>query len=398
MRILVVQESDWLEKGPHQSHHLMERMAENGHKVMVIDHEISWRTQHPRDIFSRKFILNDVKKTTEAGGVVVIRPPFIRWRIIDYISIAVSHAIEISRQIRDFAPDVIVGFGILNATIARHLSRKVGIPFVYYVIDELHRLTPDRQLTRVAKMLESHNMRTADLVLSINEGLREYTVEMGASASRTQVLKAGVDFTRFRSDVSGASLRQRLGIADDRIVLFFMGWLYEFSGLRELCDELMSDLPKYNRLTLLIVGKGELTDYLNSASSSDRAGGRIIIQGWQPYEMIPEYIAASDICILPSLKHEIVSNIVPIKLYEYMAMGKPVIATDHYGIHKEFGDGNGIIYVDTPEDVPGIALLIDESRTYRQIGDIARSRVEANDWKRIADRFEQILEGACKID
>lgn len=42
MKILVVQESDWLERNPHQQHHLMERMAERGHQIKVIDYPIDW--------------------------------------------------------------------------------------------------------------------------------------------------------------------------------------------------------------------------------------------------------------------------------------------------------------------------------------------------------------------
>ena len=42
MRILVVQESDWLERNPHQQHHLMERMATRGHEIRVIDYPIDW--------------------------------------------------------------------------------------------------------------------------------------------------------------------------------------------------------------------------------------------------------------------------------------------------------------------------------------------------------------------
>ena len=48
MEILVVQESDWVERGPHQSHHLMERMSKKGHKVRVIDYKILWRL-HERE-------------------------------------------------------------------------------------------------------------------------------------------------------------------------------------------------------------------------------------------------------------------------------------------------------------------------------------------------------------
>ena len=42
MKILIVQESDWLERNPHQQHHLMERMAERGHQIKVIDYPIDW--------------------------------------------------------------------------------------------------------------------------------------------------------------------------------------------------------------------------------------------------------------------------------------------------------------------------------------------------------------------
>ena len=48
MKILIVQESDWVEKGPHQSHHLMERLSKKGHEVRVIDYEILWRL-HERE-------------------------------------------------------------------------------------------------------------------------------------------------------------------------------------------------------------------------------------------------------------------------------------------------------------------------------------------------------------
>ena len=63
-------------------------------------------------------------------------------------------------------------------------------------------------------------------------------------------------------------------------------------------------------------------------------------------------VAASDICILPAYPdEEIMQDIVPIKIYEYMAMSKPVITTKLPGIMMEFGEDNGISYVDKPEDV-----------------------------------------------
>jgi glycosyltransferase involved in cell wall biosynthesis len=85
---------------------------------------------------------------------------------------------------------------------------------------------------------------------------------------------------------------------------------------------------------------------------------KIIILDWQPYEEVPKYIAAADICILPAYKNEIMQNIVPIKMYEYMAMGKPVIATRLSGLVKEFGEEWGLFYIERAEEVLNIAYKL----------------------------------------
>ncbi len=54
LRIMVVQESDWVEKGPHQSHHLMERLSEDGHEIRVIDYEIGWRKLPHKGLISKR--------------------------------------------------------------------------------------------------------------------------------------------------------------------------------------------------------------------------------------------------------------------------------------------------------------------------------------------------------
>lgn len=102
--------------------------------------------------------------------------------------------------------------------------------------------------------------------------------------------------------------------------------------------------------------------------------GRLILTGKKPYQEIPGFIAASDICLLPAYPDEkIMQDIVPIKMYEYMAMKKPVIATKLPGVMKEFGIGNGVVYVDKPEDVVTKAIELTESGNIEELGTKARS-------------------------
>ena len=389
MRILVVQESDWLGRGPHQSHHLMERLSARGHEIRVIDYEIGWRKHQNKELISHREIFTNVHKAIDKGNVTVIRPSIIKLPVLEYLSLVYTHSSEIKRQIEDYRPDVIVGLAILNANIAIRLAKKMSIPFVYYIIDEMFRLVPQKYFRKLARYIESKNMKCADTVLSINEGLREYTIQMGADREKTRVIRAGVDLERF-SRVDGRSIREKYGIKDDDVVLFFMGLLLDFMGLKEVALELArSDRPN---IKLLILGKGDLWDTLQDIKRESGPDGRIIIVDWVPYKEVPEYLAASDICILPAYKNDIMWNIVPIKMYDYMAAGKPVIASSLYGIMKEFGENNGILYVDRPEDVLKMAIEMAERNSIEEEGRKARKFVENSSWDSKVKEFEKVLE------
>ncbi|MDI9633241.1 MAG: glycosyltransferase family 4 protein [Methanolinea sp.] len=393
MKILVVQESNWIAKGPHQSHHLMERLVQRGHEVRVIDFDILWRRNNDRHLISERKEMTATPKVIPGAEIRVIRPGIIQLPVLEYLSLLYTHRKEIIRQIEEFRPDVVVGFGILNACLAIRQCRKYHIPFVYYIIDELFRLVPQKWLQSFAKYVEQMNYRDSDLVLSINEALREYTVVMGAAPEKTCVIRAGIDLNWF-SKADREKKRKELGIAPDDIVLFFMGWLYEFSGLKEVAQAMMQNHDESYHLKLLIVGEGELKEELLRLKNSANISEKIILVGWQPYTQIPDFLSAADICILPARNNEIMRNIVPIKMYEYMAAGRPVIATKLPGIMKEFGEGNGVLYVRNAEDIIQKAVAISKEGGLMRLGSAARKHVSQNEWNVITYEFEKTLMGA----
>ena len=83
---------------------------------------------------------------------------------------------------------------------------------------------------------------------------------------------------------------------------------------------------------------------------------------------------------------------ISIKMYEYMAMGNPVIATRLLGVMKEFREGHRIIYVDRPEDALKKAVELIENGTVKEHGLKARGFVEKYNWDDIVADFESILE------
>jgi glycosyltransferase involved in cell wall biosynthesis len=84
-------------------------------------------------------------------------------------------------------------------------------------------------------------------------------------------------------------------------------------------------------------------------------------------------------------------DIVPIKLYEYMAMAKPVISTRLPGVVREFGEDNGIIYVHEPQEVIATAFELARSGKAKLEGAKARRFVENMGWDSVVDKFEATL-------
>jgi len=395
MRILFTQETDWIKRNPAQQHHLAEMLSLRGHEVRAIDYEFLWRTQGKKELHSQRTIFDNVAKIHNGAKVKVIRPGIIKVPVLDYVSLIFSHNKEIKRQIREFAPDVIVGWGILNSYLAMKAARKFNTPFLYYWIDVLERLIPIKPFRRIGKFVESKTLRQADRVLVINEKLGDYVMGLGAPLKRTQILRAGINTKQFDPDRNHKTVRKQYGINEKDTVLFFMGWLYNFSGLKEVALQLAR--TKNHNLKFLIVGEGDAYDELQQIQERYNLQERLILAGKKPYHEIPALVGASDICLLPACPDEqIMQDIVPIKMYEYMAMKKPVIATRLPGVVKEFGEGNGVVFVDQPEDVVAEAIELVRNGRVEELGSRARSFVERYSWERITDEFERILEEAIK--
>jgi hypothetical protein len=174
LRILVVQESDWLKRNPHQQHHLMERLSLKGHEIRVIDYDIDWRKEKRKKRYAKRKVYENVHKIYPKANVQVIRPSTLKIPVLDYLSLWLSHKRELKRQIREFKPDVIVGFGIINTYLASKIARKHKIPFVYYWIDVLHTLITIKQFQFLGKKLEKATITNSSRVITINKKLAEF--------------------------------------------------------------------------------------------------------------------------------------------------------------------------------------------------------------------------------
>jgi len=323
------------------------------------------------------------------ANVTVTRPGILRVPYVDYVSMYFTYASEIKRQVNEFNPDVIVAQSILTNFLSIRLARTRRIPVVFHALEAQYTMVPERMLKHCARFLESYNFRNADKTVVINEKLKEYAIRMGARPDDTYVVRAGVDLGRYNSTTGGSEIRRKYGMDEDDIILFFMGWLYHFSGLKEVAKELSG--IEDPRVKLFIVGEGDAYPDLERIVVRYGLQKRVILAGKQPYKDIPSLIASADICLLPAYNNETMRDIVPIKMYEYLAMGKPVISTNLPGVREEFGEDHGVLYVGGPTEVTNKAMNLVRDGKVEAEGIKGRRFVEGKSWDKVVKEFEDIL-------
>jgi len=390
MRLLVVQETDWLLRGPHQQHHLLERLVARGHQVTVLDYPIL-REHWPREpLWQPRQTVTDTHRVLPDGAVHLVRPGTLSLKPLARLSSLATFARELRQQVRRQRPDVILSYALSTSLPALRTAGRQGVPFVFHVIDALHTIVPAAALRPVARLVERLIYRRADRVVLITERLRDYALAMGARAEASHVLRTGVDLSP-PADAERAPTRAELNLHDDELVLFFMGWLYDFAGV----DLVARSLPEWpDNVRLLVVGDGDAFETLRRLRD-ERLGERLLLTGRVPFERIPAYLAAADVCLLPFARNPVTEHITPIKLYEYMAAARPVLANELPGVMRDVPPGHGVCYAPPAEWGPLVQRMQDSA--YRaELGAQGRAFVEANcDWERLTDTFETLLKQAA---
>ncbi|MBI2165014.1 MAG: glycosyltransferase, partial [Chloroflexi bacterium] len=128
----------------------------------------------------------------------------------------------------------------------------------------------------------------------------------------------------------GHAMRRQLGLESARVVLF-LGSPRKHKGIEDLIEAVrLAGTPD---LKLLLVGLGAdpYSERLRRLAQ-DSLGPQAILVGQQPWSRVPEFLAASDVVAIPQIETEVTSWQVPMKVFDAMAMGRPVVATRTSGL------------------------------------------------------------------
>ena len=395
MNILFIHEVDWLNKVVFDIHDLSELLSSFGHSVFAIDFEDSWKRASIMDFGTLKTKdLGHVSRTHDDGSVMLRRPGMVKLPLLDRTTAFFTHYHQIKKIVKEENIDIVVLYSVpTNGIQTLKIAKKYNIPVVFRSIDILHMLVRNKILRRITYSLEKKIYSHVDKILALTPKLAEYVINLGTDKNNVELLLFGVDTKRFNPNVNVELLRDQLGITENDRVIVFIGTLFEFSGLDQYIEQFPKVLKEVPDAKLVIVGGGYLFEKLKRIVADLKLDDKIILTGFLPFEQMPQYINLADICINPFQINNATRDIIPGKIYQYLACAKPVLATPLEGMKSLLpNEDYGVVYSDIDEFGQNTVNLLKDGGYARSVGTNGYSHcIENNERDKIAHKLEEIL-------
>jgi glycosyltransferase involved in cell wall biosynthesis len=394
MNILVLQETDWLTRGPHTQHHVFENISQNIKiNVTVLDYDID-KILKSNSVFIKKQIYKNTSCATDASNVKILRTSHLQIPYLRRITSLITNFKEILKIIRHDRPDVIVGFSMTNGFIGLLLAKLFKIPYIFYYIDVLHQLVPISYVQEIAKIITRFSFKFADQVIIQTKFHYNLALNEGAKPEKIKLLPDGITLKNTVVDLQKLkTLKKRFSLSENDFVIFFMGFLYDFAGLKEIIDYYHKDVEEGKlNLKFIILGDGGIYSSLKNYTEQIQATW-VFLEGRVPFFNVTEYIELADLCLMSFKINDITREIIPIKIFEYMAMKKPVLSNALPSVVYEIGNNNGVIFAKNQEVlIKRIKEFIPLKEELIKIGQRGFEIVKKKyTWSNIIEEFKKVI-------
>lgn len=335
-----------------------------------------------------------------AGGSVFTPPRGIRGTVFRFISRHMPQLVfelfeilynlpaglKLNRALRKTDIDFIYERNAFFLWAGARAAEKHDLPFVVEVNEIAgHKRVRGQVLVSLAVKIERYVFQIADAIIVVSPFLKREIEALGIDGDKIYVVPNGADPELFSPKLKNAHLKAQHDIEEETMVVGFIGWFVGWHKVEHLIDA-FARVCKGKNARLLIIGDGNLKEEYIAAAERAGIAGQLIMPGAVPYEDVPEYISIMDICVIPA-SNQYRS---PIKLFEYMAMEKPVLAPRLEPI-EDVVEHMTHAYLFEPDDVDslteGLRILNEHTLLRYTMGQRARMLVlERHTWKKNARR------------
>lgn len=290
-----------------------------------------------------------------------------------------------------YNPDLIYDRYITYNYSSIAAGKKYGIPVVLEVNAPLA-LERDKEsdeklyFKKIAYYLEKKICSNADRTFVVSTPLMKYLYSIGVPQNTIHVLPNGVNIKKFYPKPKSGNLMRCLGISQDDVVIGFVGILRSWHGIDLLLNAIKEVCKKNELCKLLLVGDGPIRQSIVKLSQDFGIADKVIITGRISHENVSDYVALFDIAVSP--KATFYAS--PMKIVEYMALGKPVVAPNADNIRDLLTDNvDGILFRkdSIASLIMKLNLLIMDNRIREKVAKSALTRVRNElKWEDNVDR------------
>ena len=299
----------------------------------------------------------------------------------------------------------IVNVGNVDLIYERHsffmtagvrIAKEKSIPYIVEVNEVAgHKRVRGQVFIKKAKTTEQLVFDQADAIIVVSSFLKQEIADLGINPEKIFVVPNGADENLFDpAKYDRKDQRDQYSLDNNNVVFGFIGWFVPWHNL-EFFIEAFAKSDNDN-CKLVMIGDGDLKEKLIDLVQSLNIPDKVIFAGAIPYEQIPAMINALDIGIIPdSNKYRS-----PIKMFEYMAMGKMVIAPDYEPIRSVIEDEkDGMIFKPlNKEDLVGkLNSIVSDGEKRKTLGENAREKILRQYlWKHNANQVVNIYRKVIK--
>ncbi len=323
-------------------------------------------------------------------------------RILNYSSFCLSAAVVGSFLPR---PDVVIATSpqLLVGMAGWWVSRVKRVPLTFEVRD----LWPEslgavgvgrdgsamhRVLARMAAFLYGRAERIVVVTPAFAERL---TADWNVPANKIAIVQNGVETDLFSPAANGKAVRRELGI-EGKFVASYIGTLGMAHGIETLLDCAALLQERAPEVFFLLVGDGAEREHLEAQAHKQRLRNVRFI-GPQPRERVPGLICASDVCLVLLRRADVFTTVIPTKMLEFMACGRPVVLGVTGQAQQIVQQAHGGVCV-APEDTNALAAAILELKSNAALretfGRNARRHImQLYSRRATAERYAALLEG-----
>ncbi|HKO36654.1 MAG TPA: glycosyltransferase family 4 protein [Pyrinomonadaceae bacterium] len=238
---------------------------------------------------------------------------------------------------------------------------------------------------------ERLNLKAAARIFVVSEVERQNLLKAGIEREKIIVNPNGVDVDKFKPGVGGDEARRELGLTPDEIVVGFVGTFGPWHGV-EVLAQAITQIPADSALRFLLIGSGALRARVEEILREAGVADRVLMPGAVAHDRVPSLLDACDILVSPHVPLDAGAEFFgsPTKLFEYMAMGKGIVASRLGQIGDVLQHEKTALLVEPGniEQLTGAIVRLTTSPEMRErLGAAARrTAVEHHTWKHNAQR------------